>query len=117
MSSTPAAIATSMSPLSIAALTWCNASMDEPQNRFTTFPGTDWGKPASTLTERPISMPWGPSGKAHPMTKSSICSGLTVGFRSTNPFTTWAARSSGRMPTISPFFTPIGERVASIITA
>ena len=33
------------------------------------------------------------------------------------PFITWAVRSSCLNPTILPFFIPIGERTASIITA
>ena len=90
--------------------------MEEPQNRFTTAPPTVSGIPESIATPFAISIPCGPSGKAHPKIKSSILSGETFSFRANNPFITWAARSSGRIPTIFPFFTPMGERTASIMT-
>ena len=90
--------------------------MEEPQNRFTTAPPTVSGIPASIATPFAISIPWGPSGKAHPKIMSSILPGLTEEFLANNPFTTWAARSSGRIPTIFPFLTPMGERTASIMT-
>ena len=73
--------------------------MADPQKRFTTFPPASFGIPARTAADRPIIIPCGPSGKAHPTTTSSMSSGFTFSFRANSPLMTWAVRSSGRMPT------------------
>ena len=90
--------------------------MEEPQNLLTTEPPVVSGIFARIATPFAMSIPCGPSGKAHPKIRSSILSGLIEEFLANNPFTTWAVRSSGRIPTIFPFFTPMGERTASIMT-
>ena len=90
--------------------------MDEPQNRFTTAPPDVSGIPARIATPFAMSIPWGPSGKAQPRTRSSICSGFRFSFLLNKLLTVCAAKSSGRIPTRFPFFNPIGERTASIIT-
>ena len=88
MSSTPAAIPAQISPLSILELIWCTASIDEPQNLFTTAPATVSGSPAMIPTPLAINIPWGPSGNAHPRIRSSIISGSIVLLRLSNPLIT-----------------------------
>jgi hypothetical protein len=50
------------------------------------------------------------------MTKSSKSDVGTEGFLFKRPDTIWAARSSGLIPTIDPFFMPMGDLTPSIIT-
>ena len=62
--------------------------MEEPQNLLITEPPVVSGIFDSIATPLAMSIPCGPSGKAHPKTKSSILSGETFSFRVSNPFTT-----------------------------
>src|ERR1700745_370527 len=59
-----------------------------------------------------------PRGCAHTSIKSSISRGSSAGTVSSTAWTTWLARSSGRMPASEPLTArPMGERATETMTA
>jgi hypothetical protein len=95
MDSMPAQMKACPAFIAIAPAARWIACMEEPQKRLMVAPATDCGRPAIMAISRATLSPCSPSGNAQPSTRSSISSGLTPVF-SISPFTTVAARSSGR---------------------
>ncbi len=114
--STPAETTTSSCPDQIAAAALKFACIDEPHWRSTVVPATVSGQPATSGTIRPMFQPCSPIWVTQPSCTSSTSAG-SRSLRSTSPLSTWAASSSARMDESEPFRLPIGERIASTMSA
>src|SRR5690606_29716403 len=110
--STPPATATSVSPSAMERAAWVTASSPEAQSRFTVWPGTSWGRPASSRAIRATLRLSSPAWLAQPKTTSSTASRARPA-RSMAAAMTWAARSSGRIEESAPRSLPIGVRTAA----
>src|SRR5690606_10838820 len=114
--STPPATKTSPSPARIAWNAAFTAWRPEPHRRFTVWPGTLTGRPASRPAIRAMLRLSSPAWFAQPrMTSSMRARSMPV--RSSTARIAVAARSSGRTPASAPPWRPIGVRTASTIQA
>src|SRR5690606_3953109 len=116
MDSTPPAMKTSPSPARIAWNAEFTAWRPEPHRRFTVWPGTLTGRPASRPAIRATFRLSSPGWLAQPRMTSSTRAG-SMPVRSTSARITVAARSSGRTAASAPPWRPIGVRTASMIQA
>src|ERR671922_2330082 len=114
--STPAETTRSSWPDQIAAAALKFVCIDDPHCRSTVVPQTVSGHPATSGTIRPRFQPCSPICVTQPSWTSSISAGSSE-FRSTSPFSTWAASSSPRIDERTPFRLPIGLRTASTMKA
>ena len=114
--STPAAMKASPSPALIACAAMRIVCSDDEQYRVTVVPGTS-GRPASTLTTRPMLKPCSPPGSPQPRIRSSISPRSSAGTLSSTAFTIVVAKSSGRRSTSDPLNArPMGLRAVATIT-
>ena len=118
MDSAPPASTTSAMPVMMAWAAMAMVCSPEEQKRFTVWPGTLSGSPASRAARRPKLRPCSASGKAQPTITSSISAGSSWGTRSSTPRIAVAARSSGRVVARAPLNAlPTGVRTLATITA
>ena len=89
------------------------ASRLDPHSRFTVVAGTEVGRPASSTAIRPTFRFSSPAPLAFPQTTSSIPPGSRPGVLASNPVSTVAARSSGRICESPPPSLPNGLRIAA----
>src|SRR5579885_714999 len=105
-----------MPALIAAAAAWI-AVMEEPHRRFTVWPETSCGRPASSATWRAMLKPCSRVCCTQPQITSSISLGFTAGLRLSKAFTSSAERFSARtLRNTPPLERPIGVRTASTIT-
>src|ERR671934_399381 len=114
--STPAETTRSSCPAATAAAALKLPCIDEPHCRSTVDPQTDSGQPATSGAIRPMFQPCSPTCETQPIWTSWISAGSSL-WRSTSRFSTCPARSSARIFESDPFRLPIGERIASTISA
>jgi len=115
---TPPQMNTCPAPDLIAPAAWWIACIEEPQNRLMVAPATDCGSSAMRPIRRATFRPCSPSGKAQPMTTSSISAGSRFGVRLSKAWMVVAAISSGRTVASPPRLAlPTGVRTALTITA
>src|SRR5256885_6027082 len=97
MFSTPPATNTSPSPALIAWAALAAACNPEPHSRFTVWPGTSTGRPATSDAMRATLRLSSPAWLVHPRITSSMLAG-SMPERSTTALIGIAARSSARTP-------------------
>jgi len=95
MLSTPPATITSAAPAWISRAAAMVACMPDPHRRFTVWPGTSTGKPASSKAIRATLRLSSPAWLAQPRMTSSTSAGFTPARRTASVMAI-AARSSGR---------------------
>jgi hypothetical protein len=100
--STPPTSTSEASPVSTARLACIAASRLDPHRRLIVVAGTLVGSPASSTAIRPTLRLSSPAPLAAPNITSSIAAGSSAGARPASARTTWAARSSGRVPASAP---------------
>ncbi len=114
MLSTPHAIIISASPHIICLAASMMACKPEAHKRFTVFPATLTGKPASNAAILATLRLSSPAWLAAPAITSSIAFASTEGFLCNNFFIVCAKRSSGRMDDNAPPYFPTGVLIESI---
>ena len=114
--STPPATTSLAAPVWISRQALTTACIPEPHSRFTVWPGTSTGNPASNRPMRATLRLSSPAWLAQPMTTSSTSLGCTPARRTASARTV-AARSSGRTSLSWPPYLPIGVRAVATMTA
>ncbi len=112
--STPHAITSSASPHITCLAASITACKPDAQRRFTVFPATVTGKPASRAAMRATLRLSSPAWLASPAITSSIAFTSAPGFLSSSVLITCASRSSGRMLLKLPPYLPTGVLTASM---
>ena len=117
MCSTPPITNTSPCPVMICAAAACSACMDEPHSRFTVWPATWCGRPASSSALRPMFMPCSSVWFTQPQITSSTSFMSAAGLRLNSALISSADSTSARtLRNMPPFERPMAVRTPSMMT-